>query len=303
MATVDGVMRRRQILAAAVSGVAGVSGCSVLEPESDATDGPDGSEPRTNATNEANRTGTRDGEPSAADRSPTIPDPTGTCGPAAVPLSERMTTDPGSDCDDDREPEFAVRNERDDPITATVTIRSGETVAYEATFELDHEEQFTDRIGVPVSAMETVTVRTEYDDKFSESWQGQSCLRHAVAIQSDGTAVGYLEPIGGADAGTNRCYTGEGHEFSLKNTTTEHYDVTVSVVDHCAETTTALTQEINPQMEVGLDLPVVLGGNYTLGTNVHGHGATTQEFDAFCGSSRIEVTDGGGVEIAQYGTY
>lgn len=295
-------MRRRQVLAAAVSGVASVSGCSVIQTESDANGGSNGSEPQA-GTNETNRTSTGDGGSSAAERSPTIPDPTGTCGPAAIPLSERMTTDPGSSCEGDREPEFAVRNERDDPVTVTVTIRSGGSVTYETTFELDHEERFVDHIGVPVSAMETVTVRTEHDDEFSGSWQGQSCMLHAVAIQSDGIAVGYLEAISGEANGSFACYTGEDHGFSLKNTTTEHYNATVSVVDHCAETVTALTQEINPQMEVELDLPVVLGGNYTLAANVHGHGATTHEFDAFCGSSRIEVTDSGGVEIVQYGSY
>lgn len=286
-------MKRRQVLALVVSSTVGLSGCIAIQ--SDSNDGQ-----RDSAGDEVDDSSNEMDSPESGppdEESPTIPDPTGECGPASLPPAERLTADPGGDCDDDAEPQLALMNDWSEQVSARVTIETNDETVFERTFVLGPDEYTTVDPGIPVVQMETVTASIEDRSAYAASWPNESCKLHAVAITPDGIEAGYLDPVSGT-GGLPRCYAGEAHEVELHNRTMDYLDVTITAVDHCAEVTRSISLEINPQGTRLLDLSLAIGGIYTIVGEVHGGGADTYELEDSCGKVEIEIEEKDVVDVS-----
>lgn len=318
-------MRRRRLLAAVALGSLGLSGCLNRgasdddgDPSTDggsrADDGPqtddgsptDGGSPET--TNETGTDPATDGDeadPDAdrTDATPTIPEPSGRCGPAAEPLSDRLTDIAGEDCQADLVPSVVVANERETAVSIALGLGTEAEPTEELSLELDPGERVVERPGVEAGDLTAASVTfangTEHTARFPET----SCRRHGVAIEADGVAAGVLAPLDGHADTQHGCYTADTREFTLWNRASASHEVTVTRVDHCAETVETSRHTLGPGSWVDLEAYLTSGGRYAIAVNVHGAGATTYDYDAECWSLQAQIRDGGEPDVHLVGTY
>lgn len=297
-------MKRRVILASLASGTAAASGCVRSLSSADGNERPTDGDDSTGSDDANQPVDPPDdgGQQPSGDSSP-IPEASGECGPASIPLSERLVPHGGPECSEDREPSFQIANERDEEFDGTVTIVREDEQHFEQRYSLFPGERRSNRTGIPSRLMESVTVTTPTGDEFSASWPGQSCRMHGLAIGRDSIEAGYLEPLHGAADASLACYVGTRERIRLNNQRTENVSVTVSIVNHCDETIESLTWETDNQGFRWLDLSVERGEAATIVADVEGGGAASFDFEGECGVPQVEIPDEEPVAVDTVGIY
>lgn len=285
-------MKRRTVLAAVAASTVGVSGCSALSSDSDRTGSPEDdnqTDPEAPVDESPGGDGQTDpGE--SADESPPVPEPSGECGPASQPLRDVLTDDVGPDCDvSDRTPEVRFENGRDAGLSAEASIdHDGDTV-WEASIELDPGQDTDMDPDLPAERIDSVTITFSDGTEFADEWSGDSCRLHGVAIGDEDIEAGFVEPVDGSIDGSFACYSGRAREFKVSNSTEEELAVTVTVVDHCAETTSETSMELRRRAEDTVTESLLIGGRYTVVVDVDGGPDGTAEYGANCGVYRASI--------------
>lgn len=277
-------MKRRTVLASVASGTATIAGCALMDSES-TDETPDG--PSNSSTD-----GTSGDDPRTAGESPDVPTQTGECGPAGQRLSELLTDDAGPACDDPyRTTDLRIENERGTALTAGVRIEHEESTVFEADADLEPGEYVDEEPEISPEQFDTVTVTLPDGSEFTDSWSGDSCRLHGVAIGEDGIEAGYVEPVDGVVDGAGTCYPERENRFRVSNSTEDSQTVTATIVDHCAETTTESTMELRGGGAEIVTKTLLTGGRYTVAVDVENGPGATGEYGADCGPFRVIILE------------
>lgn len=284
------------MLAAVGAGCAGLAGC-VNVGDGVSEGGPAASSQGGGHGAGSGDTGS-DGTDTGSGGTVTVPEPTGECGVANEPLSTMIEPgggDAGS-CSPDRRPSFAVENERSEPVTAAVAVRSGGERVFGDTYELAPGERAVESAPATAAEIETVTVTVD-GEELSGSWPELSCRRHAVAIVPDGVEVGYVPLTTGPTDANHDCYAGDPKLVRVGSEDVER--VTVTVVDHCAETVREETRTVGPRDVERIEGLLRSGGVYTVVASVEGGGAAVHEYDEGCWGVHVRVDSDGQPDVSR----
>lgn len=283
----DEGMKRRTLLASVAASTAAIAGCVSGSSESDEE-----------MQNDPPESGDSAGENTADDHgtagnSPDIPEPTGECGPATAKLSNFLTGELGPEYDSSqRTLDIRIENERDSSLAADVRIEHGESTLWESGFDIGPGEHVDESPDISADRLDSVFVTLSDGNKFTDSWSGDSCRLHGVAVAPDGIDAGYLQPVDGSVDSNWACYPKRENEFRVVNSTEESQTGTATVVDHCAETTvTESTMELRRGEHETVTESLLTGGRYTVAVDVENGPGATSEYGEDCGRFRASVNE------------
>lgn len=283
-------MNRRAVLAAVAGGSVSIGGCLTDAPRDDG--GTDGSPESGGGTAGGGDDERRPDEQSA--RSLPESPASGDCGVAAEPTSARLTDAVGDPeyCFDGATPDLVVANERDRPVSATVSVST-----VEEDFDLDADERVVERSAFEAAPDLAATVTVD-GEEYTWTWDERSCYRHAIAIVDDGVEFGRIEPLEGPGDTQHDCYPGRPTEIRLGAEGSPR-TVTVTIDDRCTGTRTTETVDVDGGARLGDAL--VNGGNYDVAVDVHDGGSAVYEYREMCWGLIASIDEDGAVHIYERG--
>lgn len=276
-------MERRRLLTATGALLAGgLAGCLGTEDGPASPDGDD-SQPG-DSPNEADEPGTDSVDPDED-----------ACSPASRPLSARLVDEPGGRCHASARPTFVVANERETAADVTVEVES--ETSSSATYALDPGERSSAErpveLGEPLAG--TITVDGE---RRAIEWPERSCLRHAVAITTDGIETGWIEPTEGPGDTQHDCYAGDAAGVWVSNAG-DPRTITVTAADRCDGTTSSETLTVADGGSTKTEPLLVQGRDYELTVEGDGVEADTVAYHGHCWQPYVEIAADGTVSVQQ----
>lgn len=285
-------MNRRALLGAIAVGGSLVAGCLDGNRSSTGDDGTSSSDD--------------DGSPSndgSAVESPAVPSATGDCGVGTEPLSSRLVEDGGetAHCHEELTPSLELANERKASVSATLTVESDGESVFEAQYDLESGKHVLEQGTATAGELESLRLSIAGEStNLTGDWPTLSCCRHAVVLTADGMDVGYVKPLAGPADTQHDCYAGDSAAVRIHNGDAPR-TVTVSIVDHCAETITEEELELDGGEVTSIDESLTSGGNYAVVVDVEDGGGDRYDFDEECWGLTASIDDEGTVEIERIG--
>lgn len=225
----------------------------------------------------------------------------GFCSAATTPMSRKLVDAGGDDegfCYEGATTALAVENERDDSVALVLEVTSGEESVLTESYDLDPGERVVEGGTIDAHSDHEFRVSIDGEETTVGSWEGTSCFRHGVAVTSEGVVFGLVPPLSGPGDTMHDCYAGDDAHLSIYNGSAAH-SVSVVVADHCADSTTEETFEIEPDdVEQATDL-FVAGGRYDVTIDVAGGDSETYDFHEECWGLTASIDEDGGVTIQQ----
>lgn len=222
--------------------------------------------------------------------------------PSEQPLSAIMQMGDGSlfGCDNGPANDFVIANEREETITVTVTIESESgNEAHGETYTLEPNERRREIVIMPDHDDHSVSVTVEGEEPVTGTWNGGSCLRRGIAVQSDNVLSGYVELYSSSPDGQHDCYKGSS-AFVIFNRPDDPIPRTVDVEirNKCTEETVELTVDIAPGDFAEITESLAVGGAVNVSADVEGGGSDTAEFSGLCGGFSAAIREDGDIDIS-----
>lgn len=222
--------------------------------------------------------------------------------PSEQPLSANMQSGDGSlfGCNHGPSNDFVIANEREETITVTVTIESdGGNEVHGETYTLEPNERIIRYVSEADHEGHSVSVTVEGEEPVTGTWNGGSCLRLGIAVQSDNVLFGYVELYSGSPDGQHDCYKGSSvFVIFNRNDNPIPRTVHVEIRNKCTEETVELTVDIAPGDFAEITESLAVGGAVNVSANVEGGGSDTAEFSGLCGGFSALIREDGDIDIS-----
>ncbi|NGM67857.1 hypothetical protein G6M89_02325 [Natronolimnobius sp. AArcel1] len=229
---------------------------------------------------------------------PTAVDSVESCGPAALSVSDRLTSDHGDPpwhyVDSGLTPSVAIQNERAESLTVSVDIDQSDALT--ETYTLESGERIVERSVLEIDWSVTATVQIEGETTQRVAWPHQSGYRHGIAITPDGLEVGWIPPLDGPGDTQHDCYAGDDAPITLRSRGTAR-TMTVTVVDRCTDTGTTDTVTVAADGMERLVGVLENGGLYDVTIDAEDGPTETYEFDETCWGLEAGIDEDGDLHV------
>lgn len=285
-------MNRRKLLAFIGAGSSvGIAGCLG---DAETPDSQDGNEPTREAVSTTQ---------TESNEEVTLPQPTGECGPAAMPQSARFVDEGGdsSYCYEGAEASLAIENERDETLPVGVKIVTAQETVFEVSYTLSPNERIIERSVLTAHETHTASVTVDGEDAVTGEWGDVSCFRHGISLTPEAVEFGLIPPLSGPGDTQHDCYAGDSAQIAV-STDDVPQTVTVSIVDHCKETVDEETVTLAPNRFERIHDLLLNGGIYDVVVAVDGGHAAIYNFQEECWGVSAQIDEEGKVTVHQIRT-